>query len=202
MNVKKNGKPAIYKIVNKINGKIYVGSCIGHYRRKAQHLWKLRQGTHDNNHLQSAWNKYNEENFEFIIIEFINNSNDLINREQYWIDKLKVCNNKVGYNKAPQAGNNFGCKMSLLSRKRMSASKKGVSPTPEVARQRGLSSRKPVNQYSKNGKFIKTFTGLVEASNILRIPQYQISKVLSKNYPWNKTAGGYRWSYVKQKQKL
>lgn len=202
MNIKKDGKSAIYKIVNNINGKRYVGSCVGHYRRKAQHFYRLRRGTHDNNHLQHAWNKYGEKSFEFIIIEFVSNTDDLIKREQYWIDKLNVCNRRIGYNKAPRAGSNLGRKMSLLSRQKMSKAKKGVKPHPQVAKERGLACRKPVSQYMKNGMFIREFTGLVQAAEIINIPQYQISKVLSENYPHNKTAGGYRWSYVKRKQTL
>lgn len=191
----KDGKPAIYKIVNKINDKIYIGSCIGHYRRKAQHWYKLRQGTHDNNHLQSAWNLYNEENFEFIIIEFISNTNVLIEREQYWMDMLNVCNRKIGYNKAPRAGSNLGRKMSLESRQKMSLAKKGVKPTPELAKRRGMSCRKQILQYSKDNMFIKEFNGIVEASNMLNIRKDSISKALSPNCIQSKTAGGFIWKY-------
>lgn len=95
----KIGKSAIYKIVNNINNKLYIGSCVGHYLRKGQHWYRLRKGTHDNNHLQNSWNKYGEENFEFIVIEFVPDVNNLIKREQHWIDTLKVCDRTIGYNK-------------------------------------------------------------------------------------------------------
>lgn len=62
-------KYGIYGIVNKINNKIYVGKTMKNFGD----LWDchkalLRGNCHDNKHLQFAWNKYGEENFEFIII--------------------------------------------------------------------------------------------------------------------------------------
>jgi hypothetical protein len=197
----KHGKSAIYKIVNKINGKIYVGSCVFHYTRKAQHWYRLRRDSHANTHLQSAWNKYGEENFIFEIIEYVYDKYMLLKREDYWINRLNTVDRTIGYNKG-YAVSNLGFKHSEASKRKMSISKKGVKPDPEVARKRGLLIRKAVNQYTKEGELVRSFTGLVEASKVSGIPQYQISKVLSENYPWNKTADGYRWSYVKRKQKL
>jgi hypothetical protein len=191
----KDGKPAIYKIVNKINNKLYVGSCTGHYRRKAQHYYKLRNNVHDNNHLQSAWNKYGENNFEFIVIEFVEDTIKLIKREQYWIDTLNSCNRLVGYNKNPSARNSLRHKMSDESKRKMSLAKRGVKPSIEVARQRGLSCRKNINQYSKDNVFIKQFNGIIEASKELNITTTSISKCLSSNYVNNKTAGGFIWKY-------
>ena len=58
----------IYKIVNKINGKYYVGSSkdVINYRW-IHHKRALRSNRHKNDYLQNAWNKYGEDNFEIII---------------------------------------------------------------------------------------------------------------------------------------
>jgi hypothetical protein len=191
----RDGKPAIYKIVNTVNKKIYVGSCIAHYRRKAQHYYKLKNKVHDNNHLQSSWNKYGENNFKFIIIEFVEDTNKLIEREQHWIDILQSCNNKIGYNKNSIASSSLGYKMSKESKKKMSLAKKGIKPSKELATRRGLSCRKNINQYSKDGSFIKKFNGIIQASKELNISTTSISKCLSSNYKNNKTAGGFIWKY-------
>ena len=82
LDTQKNGKPCIYSIRNNINGKLYIGSAIGHYRRKAQHFYLLRRGLHWNKHLQSSYNKYGESIFEFIVIEFIENIEDLQKKEE------------------------------------------------------------------------------------------------------------------------
>jgi group I intron endonuclease len=93
----------IYKITNKVNGKIYIGSTKNIKRRWKNHLNYLRRNAHPNNYLQNAWNKYGEENFEFEIIEFVEEEK-LLEREQYWIDKLNATDKKIGYNIALFAG--------------------------------------------------------------------------------------------------
>ena len=78
----------IYKIVNTTNGKIYVGSAVNFRKRKNLHLKNLRDGNHGNRHLQLAFNKYNLDSFVFEILELCCREN-LLEREQYWIDTLK-----------------------------------------------------------------------------------------------------------------
>ena len=58
----------IYEIRNKINGKVYIGSAIRFSERKSRHWAMLRGGYHYNKHLQSAWNKYGEDSFEFNVL--------------------------------------------------------------------------------------------------------------------------------------
>ena len=90
-------KSGIYLIVNLENGKIYVGSTNRLKTRKNGHWSKLRNNKHPNQHLQSAWNKYGEDSFEFRIQESCE-ENKLIEREQYWMDYYKTLDRKLGYN--------------------------------------------------------------------------------------------------------
>src|SRR3989304_1436717 len=59
----------IYKIINKTNGKYYVGSSNDIIGRWFTHKSQLNRNNHCNPHLQRAWNKYGKDNFEFIIVE-------------------------------------------------------------------------------------------------------------------------------------
>lgn len=59
----------IYQIINKENGKIYIGSTLNFKIRFRMHKNDLRKGGHDNRHLQNAWSKYGEQSFEFCIVE-------------------------------------------------------------------------------------------------------------------------------------
>lgn len=75
----------VYKILNNINNKFYIGSSIDILNRKRQHFSELEKNRHGNRHLQSSYNKHGKENFEFIILEECDES-ILMNREQYYID--------------------------------------------------------------------------------------------------------------------
>lgn len=59
-------KGFIYKIVNKENGKFYIGSTIDQKKRKRRHFNELRNGKHHCLFLQRAYNKYGDDCFEFI----------------------------------------------------------------------------------------------------------------------------------------
>lgn len=76
----------IYIITNRENGKVYIGSTIDFERRWYEHRKSLNTNEHCNPHLQSAWNKYGEDAFEFGILEYLNNFDALVKAEQFWMD--------------------------------------------------------------------------------------------------------------------
>jgi group I intron endonuclease len=60
----------IYKIENKVNGKVYIGQTrVGFSARSYAHRRALNKKEHNNDYLQRAWDKYGEENFVFSVIE-------------------------------------------------------------------------------------------------------------------------------------
>jgi group I intron endonuclease len=75
----------IYKIINAVNNKFYVGSAVNYEKRKARHLWRLRRGDHANKHLQSAWNLYGEAAFLFAVVQVVSESDDLLAAENVWL---------------------------------------------------------------------------------------------------------------------
>ena len=87
----------IYMILNKINRKCYVGSSKDIINRWSQHKNKLLKEKHINQYLQNAFNKYGLNNFEFWIIEECSEE-DLLVREQYWMDFHVCYDHKYGYN--------------------------------------------------------------------------------------------------------
>ncbi len=130
----------IYKIQNQVNGKVYVGSAVNFRQRFFSHLSELRRGIHHSPKLQQAWLKHGENAFKFEIIEKVSNKEDLIKREQYWIDNLKAAN-RDNYNISPTAYSMLGFKQSEESKKKISESRTGIIPqwsNPE-ARSRHIS---------------------------------------------------------------
>ena len=112
----------IYVIRNKVNGKIYIGSSIDMRKRWHIHKYYLCSNNHNNRHLQSSWNKYGEENFELIVVETVSDKNNLIKREQYWIDKHNF--NDL-YNIRLNAQSNLGLKHTNETKKKMSENQLG-----------------------------------------------------------------------------
>jgi group I intron endonuclease len=78
----------IYKILNLKNGKFYVGSSVKLRKRFFDHRSSLLKQNHDNSKLQNSFNKHGINNFEFIILESKIEREKLIEREQFYIDKL------------------------------------------------------------------------------------------------------------------
>ena len=79
----------IYKIINLINGKFYIG------KDKNNNPNYLGSGIH----LKRAIKKYGKENFKKEILQYCNNNNHMSLMEIYWITKLNAI--KEGYNIAP-----------------------------------------------------------------------------------------------------
>lgn len=91
-------KMGIYKIVNIINGKQYIGKSVDIKRRWKEHKRALKGNYHRNIYLQRAWDKYHEKNFKFKIIQLVRDKEELNNREIYWIKELKTLSTENGYN--------------------------------------------------------------------------------------------------------
>jgi group I intron endonuclease len=78
----------IYKIINKVNGKYYIGNTTKLGNRWCQHKGSLKYQRHVNSHLQSAWNKYGGNNFNFVIVEKVL-LDKLVVTEQKYLDIAK-----------------------------------------------------------------------------------------------------------------
>lgn len=91
------GKCAIYSITNLVNNKVYIGRDISFPNRLYEHKSDLKNNKHYNQHLQNAWNKYGEENFEFDILE-VYEEEFLPSMENWWCNMLNTHNREYGYN--------------------------------------------------------------------------------------------------------
>ena len=100
----------VYAIVNLTNEKLYVGSAARSFEyRWFKHRNDLRRGVHHSIHLQRAWDKSGESNFNFVVIETCS-PEECLKREQYYLDLYQAANAEFGYNLCPIAGSNLGRK--------------------------------------------------------------------------------------------
>lgn len=116
----------IYKILNTVSNKFYVGSASRSFRdRWYVHRSRLNSNTHHNPHLQASWNKYQKDAFIFIILE-VCSENEIIPREQYYLDTLKP-----PYNVNSLATSRLGVKASAETKAKISKLHKGKKLSEE-----------------------------------------------------------------------
>ena len=93
----KETKIGVYIITCLSNNKVYIGSSQNIEKRWKTHKAKLFNKTHRNKHLQNAYQKYGAENITYSILELVSKEN-LIIREQYWMDEYNSYNREKGSN--------------------------------------------------------------------------------------------------------
>lgn len=120
----------IYCIRNILNGKRYVGSAVKLRARLTAHKNRLNNGTHHSSKLQRAWDKYTPAAFIFELLEEVQDTHQLIAREQHYIDMY--LSSTTGYNMLPKAGSTLGFKQSPEARAKISAVHKGKTVSAET----------------------------------------------------------------------
>lgn len=176
----------IYKATSKTTKKVYIGqSCQSLEKRKQQHLYRATTNYDPNNHFHNAIRKYGFLDFEFEIIEDNIMNDELLNeREKYWIEYYNSYYD--GYNSTFGGDNGIrrddkiitalfhegyttkeiceitGCDRGTIyeSYKVNGLSEKNNQRKSKQARER---CSEPVEQYTLEGEYIKTFTSATEA---------------------------------------
>lgn len=130
----------IYHIVNRQDGKTYVGSAVNIATRWADHRKLLQANKHHgkfgNIHLQRAWNRDGAQSFDFIIVEIVTDLTILVIREQAHIDAIPPA---LRYNICPTAGNCLGRVVSEEGRRNISKGRAGITPSRSAEHRQHLS---------------------------------------------------------------
>ena len=87
----------IYKVLNGLNGKVYIGKTNDLDRRKVEHF---SEATRDrrNSHLYNAIRKYGEEHFTFHVVAEFQHEERAYEAERFLIAFFDSTNRRVGYN--------------------------------------------------------------------------------------------------------
>jgi hypothetical protein len=169
----------IYKILNSVNNKSYIGSTSVGKSRWNSHLYNLRNNKHPNIHLQNSWNKYGETAFTFIVLESFDFSklsneevvNILLEKEQFYVETYKP-----EYNIRIITRSNLGLKFSEESKQKISESVK--SRDKKVWEKSAEANKKPIIAYDQNGQFIEEFLSSKDAALRLNVAATNITSVL------------------------
>lgn len=125
----------IYRYINKVNGKSYVGQSLDLRHRHNEHISLLKRGLDGCVLLQKAWNKYGEDNFDYEII-CICNPEELDVLEIKYIKEFDSYHN--GYNCNEGGAGNSGFNHSDITKRKIAVASKGRKMTQETLRKMSL----------------------------------------------------------------
>lgn len=178
----------VYKFTNVVTGKVYVGSSYNIARRYQDHFNGLLKNKSPLTRVQNSFNKHGFANFYFSILEIVDKSEELLKREQYWIDFYDSTHQDKGYNIRKIPNSNKGFKQSLETKERISKALIGRVCSEETKKKIGnsvrggkrseecrkkmsmaklgkpSSRRKRVAKCKDNGSIIVSYPSILEAS--------------------------------------
>ncbi len=169
--------PVVYLITNQVNGKIYVGSAKDFYHRWSRYR---SLGRREQRVIARAIRKHGFHQFEFQVLERVDNERDLIAREQHYIDLLQPLVPK-GYNVSPTAGSCLGLTPSPSTRKLLSEAHMGKIGHPVV------------QLNAKTGAFVAEYQSVSAAARAVGIVGSHIQQVCQGE---DVTAAGYQWCFT------
>ena len=192
----------VYKITNKVTGKIYIGiTNQGSGTRYRHHWYEARIG--DPCPIHKSMAKYGEENFTLEIIDFADTYEELKEKEKFYIKKFNSTDRSIGYNLTEGGDGTFGRlhseetkekirqkalgrKASDETKKKMSATRKGKCSEKMREHLKEISKRnsRKVYRYDKELNLIGEYNSIIEAANCTGINRDTIRMQL-KNPPKN-----------------
>lgn len=158
----------IYKILNIINNKFYIGSTINFARRKNEHKYKLKNYK-GNSIIRNAVKKYGINNFKFIIIEEIDISdmdNESENKYLSFIEQLyiDICKPQYNLRKKDVTRNKGVCSEKQLEHLRRISKLPKVYPKHKEKPLNPNFRYKLVSIFDLNLNFIETIKGIRQTS--------------------------------------
>lgn len=210
----------IYKVTNKVNGKIYIGQTKSSLeKRKQAHFqaakeYKKKEKTQTK--FYNAINKYEKENFIWEKIDKAENINCANKKEEFWIkyfDSYKAGYNtlKGGSNRelpegvkkviSEKAKNRYKTEKGKIIRKIISENQKKRIKNKEniVCGRFGKEHmhHKKIKQYDTNGNFLNNFFGSFEAERKTKVNQSDIIKSCKMK---TIASGGFFWIYESSRE--
>ena len=168
-------KSGIYAIINKSNGKIYVGQSIDAIDRINHHKADLKRGNHHNIHLQRAWDQYGEESFVFSILEKCS-IEELDSKEIWWINYFNSTHRDFGYN--IEDGGNLFKTVSEETKRRISEA--NTNPSEETRRKISEANTNPSEETRRK---ISEASSLKNSSGIFRVYK-ENNKRMHQGFQW------------------
>lgn len=209
----------IYKTINLINDKIYIG-------QKKSKVFKGNSYLGSGKSLKLAIGRYGKENFKVELLEEIDCAEKMDEREIYWIEYFNSTNRDIGYSISnggnvnrsmsgehnPMYGKHQSSKVIEIMKNR-EFSKETRYKMSIAKKNRGLgkenNNAKPVVQLTKEYKVIKQYPSLVDAANetgynynYLREATEHKKRIRNGKITFREFTYGYRWLKITEWEEL
>jgi hypothetical protein len=189
----------IYRIINTVNHKIYIGQSTNIEERFIRHRYQLKNNIHSNIKLQNAWNKYGQKSFRFeILIKCKKNSLKKFEKQEV----QKISENKR-YNISKNYDNLYGKNNPFYGKTHTKNTKNKLSII--VKRRKGNKNPNYGNQYSietriKAGHNKKTKLTKQQVKQIINI-KHQTHQEIANKYSVSRSVitrikNGNRWGLI------
>lgn len=191
----------IYKVTNKVNGKIYIGQTIRNIsERMGEHI------RHHDTYFDVAIDKYGIDSFDVSIIDFSSDTDELNKKERHWIAFFNSLAPN-GYNLCEGGGVTNGFHHKEESKQKMSASKNGIYMGENNPFYGKHHSKEQTEKWSKTRKYSGTWTArkviCIETGEVFDCMQRAADKYNLKATHIGrvcrgvrKTTGGFHWKYA------
>jgi group I intron endonuclease len=126
----------VYRILNLANGKFYIGSSTEVAGRRMDHLYALRANRHHSYRLQADYDLHGEASIVFEMVEQVDDTDQLLAVEQWWMDHTRSYDEGVGYNISPTAGNTLGKPCLPATREKIGNAHRGRRQSPNTIARR------------------------------------------------------------------
>lgn len=124
-------QPGVYALSNTVTNRAYVGSACDLSNRRSSHFWQLRNHRHKNHLIQSDFDQYGANSFEFTVLHHVPVA------EGRRIEQRHIDSGEYSYNIAPKAaGGGNHTAQSAAKRSKTATGRKHAPETVEKLRNR------------------------------------------------------------------
>lgn len=203
-----NGYYKVYVHTNLMNGKRYVGIT----SQKPEYRWNYGNAYKNNPHFWSAICKYGWDGFSHEILFDYLDKEQAEAKEIELIAKWNTQDRRFGYNVAAGGESNSGYVPTEEVRRKWSEARTGTKRSAETKARMAEASRrnyercreplakakyKPVNMYTLDGEFIRSFESIMAAGAEFGWPHSTYAHIGEVCKGKRKQCGGYYWEYAK-----